>query len=127
MPHGYGRIFPPTPLCVRNKRSPKTLGSASSSTGSRKPPNSAKRAKADYQGQRRDLIEAIATQNEGVTFRTPRLGAEGCCGRGCNGCQYFWHDPRYARAREVLRSKKLGALLSDEEARQAKTGEYQPA
>ncbi|MGO9986031.1 MAG: peptidase U32 family protein, partial [Rhodomicrobium sp.] len=76
-----------------------------------------KARETDYQGQRRDLIEAIATQNAGVTFRTPRLGAEGCCGRGCNGCQYFWHDPRYARAREVLRSKKLGALLSDEEAR----------
>lgn len=73
-----------------------------------------------YQQKRQDLIEAMAAKNEGVTFRTPRLGIEGCCGRGCNGCLYFWNDDRYARARELLRSKKQGAMLSNEEARQTK-------
>ena len=73
-----------------------------------------------YQEKRQELVDAIAVQNKGVTFRTPRLGAEGCCGRGCNGCLHFWNDARYARARELLRSKKPGALLSNEEARQVK-------
>ncbi len=75
---------------------------------------------AEYQENRQELIEAIADQNKGVTFRTPRLGVEGCCGRGCNGCQHFWNDPRYARARELLKSKKQGTLLSGKEAQQAK-------
>lgn len=74
----------------------------------------------EYQQKRVELIDAIASENEGVTFRTPRLGVEGCCGRGCNGCQHFWNDPRYERARTLLKSKKQGALLSGEEAKQAK-------
>lgn len=73
-----------------------------------------------YQQKRQELIEAMAAKNEGVTFRTPRLGIEGCCGRGCNGCLYFWNDARYSRARELLRSKKHGALLSNDEVRQTK-------
>ncbi len=79
-----------------------------------------KAAEGSYQAQRRELIEAMAAKNAGVTFRTPRLGIEGCCGRGCNGCLHFWNDARYAAARALLRSKKQGALLSNEEARQAK-------
>jgi putative protease len=75
----------------------------------------------EYQLKRENLINAIATQNEGVTFRTPRLGVEGCCGHGCNGCQHFWHDPRYGRARALLKSKKQGTLLSVHEAQEAKT------
>ncbi len=78
---------------------------------------------SEYQEKRQDLIEAMASQYEGVTFRTPRLGVEGCCGRGCNGCQHFWNGSRYARARELLKSKKQGMLLSDEEARQARDAE----
>ena len=69
-----------------------------------------------YQRRRRELVDAMAAKHEGVTFRTPRLGVEGCCGRGCNGCLYFWNDPRYAPARELLRSKKQGVLLSEKEA-----------
>lgn len=34
----------------------------------------------------------------------PRLGAEGCCGLGCNGCLPFWNEPKFARAREKLSS-----------------------
>ena len=78
-------------------------------------------AESAYQEKRQELIEAMAAKNEGVTFRTPRLGIEGCCGRGCNGCLHFWNDARYARARALLKSKKQGTLLSDEEAhRQAR-------
>jgi U32 family peptidase len=79
-----------------------------------------KGAKSTYQERRHELVEAMAAGREGAAFRTPRLGVEGCCGRGCNGCLYFWNDPRYARARELLRSKKLGVLLSEEEAMRGK-------
>jgi len=74
----------------------------------------------EYQEKRKELIDAIAEQNEGVTFRTARLGVEGCCGRGCNGCQHFWNDPRYERARKLLKSKKQGVLLSGEEAKEGR-------
>lgn len=49
----------------------------------------------------------------GTTLRrkSPRLGVEGCCGRGCNGCLVFWNDPSYARARELLAQKKAGEML----------------
>jgi putative protease len=80
----------------------------------------AERGKAredEYQTKRAQLVNAVTEQNEGVTFRTPRLGVEGCCGRGCNGCQHFWHDPRYAKARDLLKSKKQGTLLSGQEAK----------
>ena len=73
-----------------------------------------------YQHKRQELIDALRSEYEGVTFRTPRMGVEGCCGRGCNGCLHFWNEPRYARARQLLRSKKQGVLLSQEEALQAK-------
>ncbi len=73
-----------------------------------------------YQQKRRKLIEALDAKNKDVTFRKPRLGVEGCCGRGCNGCLHFWNDPRYARARELLRSKRQGTLLSNEEVLQTK-------
>lgn len=79
-----------------------------------------KASEKEYIEKRDDLAHAIAEQNEGVTFRTARLGVEGCCGRGCNGCQHFWNDPRYDRARQLLKSKKLGQLLSGKEAKGSK-------
>jgi len=70
---------------------------------------------AAYLAKRDDLVAAIQEGQAGVTFRTPRLGAEGCCGRGCNGCLHFWHDDHYARAREILHAKKQGEMLSGTE------------
>jgi len=78
-----------------------------------------KARETEYQEKRAELSKAIDEQYEGVTFRTPRLGVEGCCGRGCNGCQHFWNDERYARARELLKTKKQGSLLSEKERQQA--------
>jgi len=75
-----------------------------------------KMGESAYQKRRLELTAAMTAASEGVTLRTPRLGVDGCCGRGCNGCLYFWHHPRYGRARELLRSKGLGALLSEQEA-----------
>lgn len=46
--------------------------------------------------------------------KPPRLGAEGCCGLGCNGCLPFWNDAKYARAREQL-SKSGGRLSKNAE------------
>jgi putative protease len=43
--------------------------------------------------------------------RTPRIGQEGCCGKGCNGCLIFWHDDKYSKAREILKTKKIGEML----------------
>lgn len=42
------------------------------------------------------------TRDERVAKRPPRLGAEGCCGLGCNGCLPFWQDARYAPLRARL-------------------------
>jgi len=53
------------------------------------------------------------------TPRTPRVGTEGCCGKGCNGCLIFWNGEKYAKARELLKQKKMGQLLTTEEAAKA--------
>lgn len=46
--------------------------------------------------------------------RPPRLGAEGCCGLGCNGCLPFWQEARYAPARARLAARGApGKLLRD--------------
>jgi putative protease len=41
----------------------------------------------------------------------PKLGVEGCCGLGCNGCLVFWHEPKFARAREKLHAQGIGRRL----------------
>lgn len=48
---------------------------------------------------------------EAASLRSPRLGKDGCCGKGCNGCLAFWHDEKYAKAREILKTKKIGEML----------------
>jgi putative protease len=40
----------------------------------------------------------------------PRLGADGCCGLGCNGCLPFWNDEKYKEARERLLASRRGKL-----------------
>lgn len=45
----------------------------------------------------------LAAQPRPKVLRAPpRLGADGCCGLGCNGCLPFWNEPKFARAREKL-------------------------
>ena len=46
------------------------------------------------------------------TGKSPTLGLESCCGLGCNGCAMFWHDEKYAKAREALSVKKIGEKLN---------------
>ena len=50
-----------------------------------------------------------------MLFRSPRIGKEGCCGKGCNGCLIFWHEDKYKKARELLKTKKAGELLQKSE------------
>jgi putative protease len=55
--------------------------------------------------------EIVNESGENLSTRTPRIGKDGCCGKGCNGCLMFWHDDKYAKAREILKTKKIGEML----------------
>ncbi len=63
-----------------------------------------------YKKQVAKLQDAIGTENMEKRARTSRKGVEGCCGRGCNGCLMFWNDPEYAKARELLKTRKSGEI-----------------
>jgi U32 family peptidase len=69
-----------------------------------------------YTRRRDDLVESIGDSSDDRRFKTNRVGTEGCCGKGCNGCLIFWQDDQYARAREVLLKRKQGEQLSRAEA-----------
>ncbi|HPF45740.1 MAG: U32 family peptidase C-terminal domain-containing protein [Alphaproteobacteria bacterium] len=58
------------------------------------------------------LVASTEDARKDRKFKTPRIGVEGCCGRGCNGCLIFWNDPAYAKARELMKSKKQGEMLA---------------
>jgi len=61
----------------------------------------------------RDGTEARPTlKGRAHTGKAPALGLESCCGLGCNGCTMFWHDDKYAKARETLAAKKIGEKLT---------------
>ncbi len=61
---------------------------------------------------RREIVQnAIDQNNNEQKFKTRKVGIEGCCGRGCNGCLMFWHDPSYRKARDILAKKKQGEKL----------------
>ncbi len=68
-----------------------------------------------YEKKRKQYFQAKEIElgeGESKKFtKTPRIGMDGCCGKGCNGCLPFWHDDKYAKAREILKSKKQGELL----------------
>ncbi|MCB9988198.1 MAG: U32 family peptidase C-terminal domain-containing protein [Rhodospirillales bacterium] len=64
-----------------------------------------------YETNRKNLSVALEEKLMDRSPRSPRLGTEGCCGKGCNGCAVFWYDPEYAKAREVLAKKKIGEMF----------------
>lgn len=72
---------------------------------------------AAYARSRDALADSVAEADKARRPRTARLGTDGCCGKGCNGCLAFWQDDKYARAREVLRTRRQGEQLSRAEAR----------
>lgn len=65
-----------------------------------------------YESKKLALVTSLHTDNAEKSLRTPRVGTKGCCGKGCNGCLIFWNDPLYARARELMKEKKIGEKLS---------------
>ncbi|MCL7406963.1 U32 family peptidase [Paradonghicola geojensis] len=67
--------------------------------------------KGAYRNQVKKLQDAIGSEQMEKRSKTSRSGAAGCCGRGCNGCLMFWNDPEYAKARELLKQKKMGEML----------------
>ena len=75
-----------------------------------------RRNDAAYEKRRDALAESVAENATERRFKTNRVGTEGCCGKGCNGCLIFWQDDTYARAREVLLQRKQGEQLSRAEA-----------
>ncbi len=64
-----------------------------------------------YQRQRDQLQVSIFEENGERIPKTPRIGTDGCCGRGCNGCAIFWHDPIYEKARILLAQRKQGEMF----------------
>lgn len=70
--------------------------------------------------RRRDALAESKADTKDRRFRTNRVGTDGCCGKGCNGCLIFWQDPDYAKARAVLEERKQGQQLSRAEARALK-------
>jgi putative protease len=79
-----------------------------------------------YARRRDALAESVAQDSNEKRFKTNRVGTEGCCGKGCNGCLIFWQGDEYARAREHLLQRKQGEMLSRAEATALKlpTGQY---
>ena len=77
----------------------------------------------DYFDKRDELKAQLPATPEDAVKRTPklpRMGTEGCCARGCNGCLMFWNDQQYAKARDLLAKKKGGQLLDKSEAQRIK-------
>lgn len=64
-----------------------------------------------YENKKEKLVAAIEKNNAETTLKSPRVGKEGCCSKGCNGCLIFWYDDSYKKARSLLKKKKLGELL----------------
>lgn len=56
------------------------------------------------------LTRPLSARAAGAPVRPPRLGADGCCALGCNGCLPFWNEDKYARARERLLASTRGKL-----------------
>ncbi len=77
-----------------------------------------KRDEPSYNKGRSKLLAAMDGDAAERRFKTNRVGVEGCCGKGCNGCMIFWHDASYAKAREILLKRKQGEQLSRLEARE---------
>jgi len=79
-----------------------------------------KRDDASYAKRRDALAKSIGEDPNERRFKTNRIGTEGCCGKGCNGCMIFWQDDSYACAREILLKRKQGEQLTAQEAKELK-------
>ncbi|NOX74869.1 MAG: peptidase U32, partial [Alphaproteobacteria bacterium] len=73
-----------------------------------------------YAKRRDALVDSIGEGAADRRLKTNRVGTDGCCGKGCNGCLMFWQDDMYAKAREMVLKRKQGEQLSRAEAAQLK-------
>ena len=64
-----------------------------------------------YQRKKEKYLTSLEKKLSEISPKTPRIGEDGCCGKGCNGCLIFWHDSKYEKARELLAKKKMGEML----------------
>ncbi len=64
-----------------------------------------------YEAKRKKYFVAREIADPKISPKTPRVGLDGCCGKSCNGCLIFWHDEKYAKARELVKTKKIGEML----------------
>ena len=64
-----------------------------------------------YNKKKEKYLLSLEEQLEQISPKTPRIGEEGCCGKGCNGCLIFWYDDKYKKARDLLKGKKIGEML----------------
>jgi putative protease len=64
-----------------------------------------------YQNKKQKYLSSIEDDLKKLAPKTLRIGVDGCCGKGCNGCLIFWHDNKYQKARELLKSRKMGEML----------------
>ncbi len=78
------------------------------------------RSDKKYEKPRDALASAVEESTTNRRHKTNRVGVEGCCGKGCNGCLIFWQDDMYAKARETLLKRKQGEQLSNAEAKELK-------
>ncbi len=81
---------------------------------------SGNRSEKTYDKSRDKLAQTVSDSLTDRRHKTNRVGVEGCCGKGCNGCLIFWQDDLYARAREALLKRKQGEQLSNAEAKELK-------
>ena len=65
----------------------------------------------NYMSARNKLRLSVDNRNTKLKSKSPRIGVDGCCGKGCNGCLIFWNDPSYEKARKILAKKKQGEML----------------
>ena len=67
-----------------------------------------------YEKKRAALRTSLDEASKTRKIKSPRLGLDTCCGRGCNGCMMFWHDPVYEKARQIMATKKQGETLDSD-------------
>ena len=66
---------------------------------------------AEAKGEDPSTVKTKRIERISSKKRPSRLGENGCCGRGCNGCLIFTHSPIFAKAREEMEKKKIGEMF----------------
>lgn len=64
-----------------------------------------------YHARLDDLQVALDEKDKNARPKTARIGIDGCCAKGCNGCLMFWYDEKFSGARQKLATMKQGERL----------------